>query len=33
MSTEKANASQNIDKRADVVSKCIDDKLKAAPKS
>ncbi len=33
MSTEKANASQNIDKRADVVAKCIDDKLKAAPKS
>lgn len=35
MSTEKANASQNLDKRADVVTKCIEDKMKAAapPKS
>lgn len=33
MATEKGHASANIDKRADVVTKCIDDKLKAAPKS
>jgi hypothetical protein len=39
MSTEKGSASVNLDKRADIVDKCIDDKLKAvkdapaAPKS
>lgn len=35
MQTEKGSASANLDKRADVVSKCIDDKLKKAdaPKS
>ena len=27
---EKANPHQDLDKRADVVNKCIDDKLKAA---
>ena len=30
MRTEKANPHQDLDKRADVVNKCIDDKLKAA---
>lgn len=30
MRTEKANPYQDLDKRADVVNKCIDDKLKAA---
>jgi hypothetical protein len=30
MKTEKGSASVNIDKRADVVTKCIDDKLKSA---
>ena len=33
MSTEKGAASQNLDKRADLVDKCIEDKMKAAPKS
>jgi hypothetical protein len=36
MSTEKGSHGANIDKRADVVTKCIDDKMKsvaAAPKS
>jgi hypothetical protein len=35
MQTEKGSASANLDKRADVVNKCIDDKLKKveAPKS
>lgn len=36
MGTEKGSASVNIDKRADIVNKCIDDKLKtaaAAPKN
>lgn len=36
MSTEKGPLRTNLDKRADVVNKCIDDKLKAvaaAPKS
>ena len=31
MSTEKGAASMSIDKRADLVDKCIADKLKAAP--
>ena len=30
MSTEKGRADQNLDKRADFVTKCIDDKMKAA---
>jgi hypothetical protein len=30
MKTEKANAHTDLDKRADLVNKCIDDKLKAA---
>ena len=30
MRTEKANPHQDLDRRADVVDKCIDDKLKAA---
>lgn len=30
MRTEKANPHQDLDKRADVVNKCIDDRLKAA---
>ena len=30
MRTEKANPHQDLDRRADVVNKCIDDKLKAA---
>jgi hypothetical protein len=29
MSTEKGSASGNLDKRADIVTKCIDDKMKA----
>jgi hypothetical protein len=36
MKTEKGSAGANLDKRADVVNKCIDDKMKsvaAAPKS
>ena len=36
MSTEKGSRSVSLDKRADIVDKCIDDKLKsaaAAPKS
>ena len=32
MSTEKGSSSANLDKRADLVTKCIDDKLKAASK-
>jgi hypothetical protein len=30
MKTEKANAHADIDKRADLVNKCIDEKMKAA---
>jgi len=30
MRTEKANAREDLDKRADIVNKCIDEKLKAA---
>ena len=30
MKTEKGGADTNLDKRADVVTKCIDDKMKAA---
>ena len=30
MKTEKGSAGANIDKRADTVTKCIDDKMKAA---
>ena len=30
MKTEKGNARENLDKRADLVNKCIDDKMKAA---
>jgi hypothetical protein len=30
MKTEKANPYENLDKRADIVNKCIEDKLKAA---
>jgi hypothetical protein len=36
MQTEKGGASMNLDKRADIVNKCIDDKMKgaaAAPKT
>jgi len=37
MRTEKTNAHENLDRRADVVNKCIEDKMKAtsgpAPKS
>ncbi|MEI9803232.1 MAG: hypothetical protein WDN48_00705 [Pseudolabrys sp.] len=36
MKTEKGNPNENLEKRADVVNKCIDDKMKsasAAPKS
>lgn len=35
MKTEKGSASANLDKRADIVNKCIDDKLKTtdAPKT
>lgn len=31
MGTEKGAASMNLDKRADVVDKCIEDKMKGAP--
>jgi len=31
MATEKGNPNENLDKRADLVSKCIDQKMKAAP--
>ena len=31
MGTEKGAASMNIDKRADIVTKCIDEKMKNAP--
>ncbi len=31
MSTEKGGAAANLDKRADLVGKCIDEKMKAAP--
>ena len=31
MSTEKGAASMDLDKRADAVSKCIDEKMKGAP--
>jgi hypothetical protein len=31
MKTEKGSASLNLDKRADVVAKCIEEKMKAAP--
>lgn len=30
MSTEKGSATVNLDKRADIVTKCIDDKMKKA---
>jgi len=30
MKTEKGQAGENLDKRADTVNKCIDDKMKAA---
>jgi hypothetical protein len=30
MATEKGRADMNLDKRADIVTKCIDDKMKAA---
>jgi hypothetical protein len=30
MSTEKGRADLNLDKRADIVTKCIDEKMKAA---
>jgi hypothetical protein len=30
MKTEKGRADANLDKRADIVTKCIDDKLKSA---
>ena len=30
MKTEKANAHADLDKRADLVNKCIDEKMKAA---
>lgn len=30
MATEKGHSSINLDKRADIVTKCIDDKMKAA---
>jgi len=33
MKTEKANPHENLDKRADIVNKCIEDKLKAAAAS
>jgi hypothetical protein len=35
MGTEKGSAKANIDKRADIVDKCIEDKMKtaAAPKT
>ena len=31
MGTEKTNAAMNLDKRADIVQKCIDQKMKTAP--
>ena len=31
MQTEKGASSTNLDKRADIVTKCIEDKMKAAP--
>lgn len=31
MSTEKGAASMTLDKRADIVDKCIEDKMKGAP--
>ena len=31
MATEKGNPNENLDKRADLVNKCIDEKMKAAP--
>jgi hypothetical protein len=33
MKTEKANPHENLDKRADIVNKCIEDKMKAAAAS
>jgi len=33
MATEKADRNMNLDKRVDVVDKCIAEKMKAAPKS
>ena len=30
MATEKGHADMNLDKRADIVTKCIDQKMKAA---
>jgi predicted small secreted protein len=33
MSTEKGSAGMNLDKRADIVTKCIDQKMKAPPKA
>jgi hypothetical protein len=33
MKTEKGKANADLDKRADAVNKCIDEKLAAAPKS
>ncbi|HXX09145.1 MAG TPA: hypothetical protein VEJ43_13885 [Pseudolabrys sp.] len=33
MRTEKANPHENLDKRADIVNKCIEDKMKAAAAS
>ncbi len=30
MATEKGHADMNLDKRADIVTKCIDDKMKGA---
>jgi len=33
MKTEKGSAGANLDKRADAVNKCIDEKLAAAPKT
>lgn len=33
MSTEKGAASMSLDKRAEVVDKCIDEKMKGAPAS
>jgi len=31
MATEKGHASASVDRRADIVTKCIEDKLKASP--
>jgi hypothetical protein len=33
MATEKGRADADLDKRADAVTKCIDEKMKAAPKT